>query len=140
MDPSFDFERPLGRASSWLRSEYVRFVFSILHPCYHTAFSGELRLPDGTVRTVGRYFDEGYWRSDSQPGPPGKVGAYHRTLSTYLNTLADAGLTLERSIEPNARENLPASPSLAHMSRPVWSEVPAVLTVRCRNGTRDARG
>jgi ubiquinone/menaquinone biosynthesis C-methylase UbiE len=108
------------------------FVFSILHPCYHTARSGEMTLPDGTVRTVGRYFDEGYWRSDLRPGPPGKVGAYHRTLSTYINTLVDAGLTLERAVEPNAGENLPVSPCLAGSSRPVWSEVPAVVAARCR--------
>lgn len=108
------------------------FVFSILHPCYHTARSGEMTLPDGTVRTVGRYFDEGYWRSDSRPGPPGKVGAYHRTLSTYINTLVDAGLTLERAVEPNAGEHLPVSPCLMGSSRPVWSEVPAVVAARCR--------
>jgi SAM-dependent methyltransferase len=108
------------------------FIFSILHPCYHTARSGEMTLPEGTVRTVGGYFVEGYWRSDTRPGPPGKVGAYHRTLSTYINALGDAGLALERMSEPCASGVGAAAPSLAGLSRPVWAEVPAVLVVRCR--------
>ena len=108
------------------------FVFSILHPCYHTARSGEIESPEGTVRTIGRYFVEGYWRSDARPGPPGKVGAYHRTLSTYVNALTDAGLTLERVSEPRATGDVADAPSLSGLSRPVWQEVPAVLVARCR--------
>jgi ubiquinone/menaquinone biosynthesis C-methylase UbiE len=111
------------------------FVFSILHPCYHTAQSGEATLPEGTVRTVGRYFVEGYWRSDARPGPPGKVGAYHRTLSTYINALTDAGLMLERMSEPDASGTITDAPSLSGLRRPVWAEVPAVLVVRCRRAT-----
>ena len=110
------------------------FIFSILHPCYNTARSGEMELPEGAVRTVGRYFVEGHWRSDSRTGPPGRVGAYHRTLSTYLNALTDAGLTLERATEPRPTEDSPDLPSPLSTSRPVWKEVPAVLAVRCRKG------
>jgi hypothetical protein len=89
-----------------------------------------MALPQGTVRTVGRYFVEGYWCSDTRPGPPGKVGAYHRTLSTYVNALADAGLMLERMSEPRAT---------AGLSRPAWEEVPAVLVARCRKSAADHR-
>lgn len=111
------------------------FVFATLHPCFHTARSGEIDAPEGAVRTIGRYFEEGYWRSDVRPGPPGKVGAYHRTLSTYVNALTDAGLTLERLSEPQATGTVADSPSLAGLKRSVWVEVPAVLVVRCRKGT-----
>ena len=110
------------------------FVFSILHPCYHTSQSGEIESPEGTVRTVGRYFEEGYWRSDTRAGPPVKVGAYHRTLSTYLNALTDAGLVIERAGEPRPPASSVDSPSLSGAGRPVWEEVPAVLMVRCRKG------
>jgi ubiquinone/menaquinone biosynthesis C-methylase UbiE len=103
------------------------FVFSILHPCYNTAQSGEMTSPEGVVRLIAHYFGEGYWRSDSRTGPPGKVGAYHRTLSTYVNALTDAGFVLERVSEPQA------TGSVAER-RPVWAEVPAVLVVRCRKG------
>lgn len=104
------------------------FVFAILHPCYHPPPSGEITAADGTIcRTVSGYFTEGFWHSDARPGPPGKVGAYHRTLSTYVNTLTDAGLVLERLNEPTATVGLAER-------RPVWREVPAVLIARCGKG------
>lgn len=107
------------------------FVFAILHPCYHTARSGELEMADGFVRTIGAYFQEGHWRSESRPGPPGKVGAYHRTLSTYVNALTDSGLVVERLAEPGPGSVTVNSPSLSRSGRPVWQEVPAVLVARC---------
>jgi len=106
------------------------FVFSIIHPCYNAAPSGELMTPRGIVRTVAGYFTEGYWRSDIRPGPPGKVGAYHRMLSTYVNALFAVDLTIEQMAEP------PLTGRHAER-RPVWTEVPGSLAVRCRN-TRPA--
>ncbi|WP_201362462.1 class I SAM-dependent methyltransferase [Dictyobacter formicarum] len=108
------------------------FAFSILHPCFHTSQSGEMETPEGTIRIIGRYFSEGYWRSDARPGPPGKVGAYHRTLSTYVNALTDAGLQLVRLSEPGPTSAVPDSPSLSRIDRPVWAEVPSVLVASCR--------
>src|SRR5437867_9336649 len=79
------------------------FVFATFHPCFQMPTSGEETAPDGTLRrTVSGYWTEGFWRSDTRPGPPGKVGAHHRTLSTYVNTLVDAGLVIERVAEPPA--------------------------------------
>ncbi len=108
------------------------FAFSILHPCFHTSESGEIQTPNGAARTVSRYFVEGHWRSDTRPGPPGKVGAYHRTLSTYVNTLNDAGLQIERLSEPGVDGDRPQSPAFASSGRPVWAEVPAILVALCR--------
>jgi len=128
-----DLQATVHGVASLLRPEGW-FAFSILHPCYHTSESGEIETPASAVRTVGRYFEEGHWRSDTRPGPPGKVGAYHRTLSTYVNTLSDVGLQLERVSEPRMGDDLPQSPGLALAGRPVWAEVPAVLVARCRKG------
>lgn len=108
------------------------FAFSILHPCFHTSESDEIETPTGAARAVSRYFAQGYWRSDTRPGPPGKVGAYHRMLSTYVNTLSDAGLEIVRLSEPRADTNPPQSPSLSGLGRPVWAEVPAILVALCR--------
>ena len=83
-----------------------------------------MATPQGWIRTVSAYWAEGFWRSDARTGPPGRVGAYHRTLSTYVNALTDAGLNLERVTEPHATESVAAR-------RPVWVEVPAVLVARC---------
>jgi ubiquinone/menaquinone biosynthesis C-methylase UbiE len=101
------------------------FVFSILHPCFHTAQSGEMETSDGPVRTIGRYFEEGWWRSDTRTGPPGKVGAYHRTISTYVNSFGDAGLQLVRMSEPTATPGPIDSPPRLDLST-------AVLVVACR--------
>jgi 2-polyprenyl-3-methyl-5-hydroxy-6-metoxy-1,4-benzoquinol methylase len=109
--------RRVLRPGGWL-------VFSILHPCYQTVASGETAAADGTLRrSVAGYFVEGFWRSDQRPGPPGRVGSHHRTLSTYLNTLTEAALAIDRVEEPRATGDLAAR-------RPVWREVPAFLVVR----------
>jgi len=125
-----DLEPTLRSVARILRSGGW-FVFAILHPCYNTERSGELLSPTGLVGTVGGYFAEGYWRSDTRTGPPGKVGAYHRTLSTYVTALADVGLALERLSEPRATASVA-------QRRPVWAEVPAVLVARCRKIAPDA--
>jgi ubiquinone/menaquinone biosynthesis C-methylase UbiE len=112
------------------------FVFSILHPCYHTALSYEIVTEDGAMRAVGRYFSEGHWRSDQRTGPPGKVGAYHRTLSTYVNALTAAGLPVEALREPGRPSApVPDSPAFAGVGQPSWAEVPSVLAMRCRKRT-----
>jgi ubiquinone/menaquinone biosynthesis C-methylase UbiE len=126
-----DLAATLRSVASLLRPDGW-FAFSILHPCFHTSESGEIETPNGVARTVSRYFDEGHWRSDTRPGPPGKVGAYHRTLSTYVNTLSDAGLQLERLTEPGMEVPRPQSPAFAQAGRPVWAEVPAILVALCR--------
>jgi 2-polyprenyl-3-methyl-5-hydroxy-6-metoxy-1,4-benzoquinol methylase len=108
------------------------FTFSILHPCFHTSESGEIETPAGVARTISRYFVEGHWRSDTRTGPPGKVGAYHRTLSTYVNTLSDADLQLVRLSEPGMEVPRPQSPAFASSGRPVWAEVPAIVVALCR--------
>jgi ubiquinone/menaquinone biosynthesis C-methylase UbiE len=77
------------------------FAFTIVHPCFQTPHSDWLALPDGRpVRAVRGYFAEGFWRSENASGVRGKVGAYHRTLGTYLNSLSAAGLPLEELSEP----------------------------------------
>jgi ubiquinone/menaquinone biosynthesis C-methylase UbiE len=106
------------------------FVFSILHPCYNTPRSGEMASSEGVVRIIADYFTEGHWQSDTRTGPPGRVGAYHRLLSTYVNALTDTGLVLERMSEARATGSLVER-------RPVWGEVPAVLAARCIRGAAD---
>lgn len=91
------------------------FGFTTLHPCFNAPLSAELVDASGrSHRMVTGYFAEGYWKSDQRVGPAGKVGAYHRTLTTFLNTLTGAGFTLRRVQE---------------LAGPVagWQEVPPVL-------------
>jgi len=75
---------------------------------------------------VGNYFEEDFWRSDNPKGVRGVVGAFHRTLSTYLNELVEAGFIIERLIEPQGTGE----------STPDTSKVPAFLAVRCSKPPR----
>jgi ubiquinone/menaquinone biosynthesis C-methylase UbiE len=99
------------------------FVFVITHPCYKTPATGDLvdHTNQSVRRTVGQYFVEGYWDGPGLHSETLPVGAYHRMLSTYVNSLAAAGFTIERMEEPPRDQ------------QPVWREVPQLLYVRCRN-------
>ena len=93
------------------------FAFSILHPC----FPGIPGLASPSW-PPGGYHDERWWKAD---GPAsdlrGQVGSNHRTLSTYVNRLLSAGLTLEALAEPHLDRDLPGI-----------VPTPMFLAARCR--------
>ncbi len=75
------------------------FVASMVHPCFPGDNKGLSSWP-----AEGGYDAEGWWTSPGH-NPDGariRVGATHRKLSSYLNGLVDAGLELERVVEPAA--------------------------------------
>jgi 2-polyprenyl-3-methyl-5-hydroxy-6-metoxy-1,4-benzoquinol methylase len=73
-----------------------RFVFSILHPCFPGARDVAGSWPD-----TGRYYDEGRWIADAALSVLRReVGASHRMLSTYVNTLRQCDLWVDQSAEP----------------------------------------
>ena len=96
------------------------FVASIIHPCYKSPAHGELvDHVEGTYRRIaGRYFEEGPHHSATRWEILPRV-SYHRTLSTYVNTLVSAGMPIERMAEPLG-------------DRPVWKEAAGLLYFRCR--------
>lgn len=101
------------------------FVFSIVHPCFFPAESRWMNEVDGTMsRVVHGYFEEIYWQSDNPNGVRGRVGAHHRTLSTYLNTLMEAGFVLERLLEPQATGQIATL-------LPGYKEIALSLVVKC---------
>lgn len=107
------------RAGGW-------FVFAITHPCFQVPEGRWTGQKGGTIRREVRgYFRELFWRSDNVNGVRGQVGAYHRTLTTYLNTCVEAGLSPEQFAEPQALDE-------TALRVPGYAEVPAVLVVRCR--------
>jgi len=82
------------------------FVFSILHPCFESPFNLENppveSSPSGDFLAcrISQYLEEGHWISGGD-GVRGKVGAYHRTLSTYLNDLICSGFKIQKVYEPH---------------------------------------
>jgi RimJ/RimL family protein N-acetyltransferase/SAM-dependent methyltransferase len=89
------------------------FVISMVHPCFPGNDAGLSSWPPDAT-----YFHEGRWTStDHNPdGVRIRAGSSHRTISTYLNGLIDAGFVIERLVEPHG-------------------EVPMLLLIACRRIT-----
>lgn len=105
------------RAGGW-------FVFVIGHPCFLAPGATTVPGADGSPgRLVQRYFDEGFWRSANPDGIRGRAGNYHRTLATYLNTLADCGFCIDAAEEPQP------SPLLSKQQT-VYDKVPIFFAAR----------
>jgi SAM-dependent methyltransferase len=97
------------------------FAFSILHPC----FPGGPTV-SGAWPTTGTYYDEGYWVADgAESSLRRRVGATHRTLSTYVNTAARHGLLLTAMSEP------PPPAAWSTSDRREAARFPVFLVARC---------
>src|SRR5665811_1060097 len=67
-----------------------------LHPCFPGGTS-----VSGSWPTDSSYYDERWWTADGTASSLRRqVGANHRTLSTYINTLRRHHLWLDAMIEP----------------------------------------
>jgi SAM-dependent methyltransferase len=107
------------------------FIFTLLHPCFegrpfHVRDAPPYLFDDAGLPAafvVSRYATEGHWNSGGD-GVRGRMGAYHRTISTYVNDLITAGFVLERLEEPLAGFNAERIG--------VMAEVPTVLAVAAR--------
>ncbi|MFW9793189.1 MAG: class I SAM-dependent methyltransferase [Candidatus Thorarchaeota archaeon] len=88
-------------------------VFSIVHPAFNSYGPGswqmgeknpETNRREGIYYKVDRYFEEeeyeSYWKGKHGNRFPEPISFFHRTLSTYLNTLANAGFRLLKFVEP----------------------------------------
>jgi len=99
--------------------------FVIGHPCFLAPDATTVTDDQGRLgRHVHEYLQDRFWRSPSPAGVR-RVGNYHRTLATYLNTLVRAGLTLERAEEPHPE------PLLARQ-QPVCTSLPIFFAARAR--------
>jgi ubiquinone/menaquinone biosynthesis C-methylase UbiE len=108
------------------------FVFSMLHPCFmapcHATEAPPLVADEAgrpTALAVRRYATEGHWNSGGD-GVRGRMGQYHRTVSTYVNDLIAAGFVIERLEELLAANNWSGA-GLA-------GEVPTILLIAARSG------
>jgi ubiquinone/menaquinone biosynthesis C-methylase UbiE len=101
-----DFASTIGAVGRVLRPGGF-FVASVVHPC----FAPHVDAVDG-------YLVDGRYQKVAGPDwlPP---HAYHRSLSTYVNTLASAGLLITQIVEP---------PDEARAGR----GVPGLLYLRCK--------
>lgn len=88
-------------------------VFSIVHPAFNFYGPGswqmgeknpETNRREGVFFKVDRYFEEEeyerYWKTREGENFPEPISFFHRTLSTYLNSLAETGFSLVEFAEP----------------------------------------
>ncbi len=119
-----DLNKTLESIYRILRAE-GSFVFSITHPCFEAPHSQWITSADGKVsREILNYIKEGFWRSTYSEGVRGKVGAHHRMLSTYMNTLSQAGFNIVKTVEPVATNE-------ATKQIPRFRNIPAFMIMRC---------
>jgi len=152
-DGSFDFatafmslmdvagaERVLPESARVLRPGGF-LQFSILHPCLSPLQRRVVRDSSGApvAVEVARYFERAdgeleRWIFSAAPAeakeglPPFQVPRFHRTLAEWLNAIADAGLRVERCVEPRADDETAARyPTLADTRI-----APNFILFRCR--------
>lgn len=120
-----DYEGMIGKIYRWL-APGGSLVFSAEHPVFTAQgpqdwYYGE----DGEILhfPVDRYYYEGE-REAVFLGE--RVIKYHRTLTTYLNTLLRQGFTLRRVVEPEPPEDMLELPGMRdEMRRPMMLLVSA---------------
>lgn len=103
-----------------------RFIFSITHPCFQAPYASTEVDDTGrfSARRITTYASEGFWRSDHTSGIRGQVGAYHRTLSTYITHGVSTGFKVIELVEPTLPRKVYAMPSAI-----AQIEVPSVMVV-----------
>lgn len=119
--------RPLVRSISRWLTLGGSFVFSVEHPVF-TAYGSQNWYygPDGEILhfPVDNYYLEGP-REAVFLGE--RVTKYHRTLTTYLDTLLENGFRLTRVVEPQPPEDMMELPGMRdELRRPMMLLVSAV--------------
>lgn len=100
-----DFRTLVKNIAAWLKAD-GDFVFSVEHPVFTSYGTQDWYYDDsGNILhfPVDRYYYEGK-REAVFLGE--KVVKYHRTLTTYLNTLLENGFVIQQVIEPQPPEEM----------------------------------
>lgn len=98
-----DLKKTIKNASSYLKKDGI-YIFSWDHPLLHCvdlesiAVSGGNRTATTKERIIfnGNYLEEDYYTFVKNGNP---LTLQNRKLSTYINTLAEAGFAVERVVE-----------------------------------------
>ena len=120
-----DFKELAANISRWLKPG-GNFVFSVEHPVF-TAYGTQDWYYDETGKILHFPVDNYYYEGERKAVFLGeRVTKYHRTLTTYLNTLLNYGLQIKQIVEPMPPENMMDIPGMKdEMRRPMMLLVSA---------------
>lgn len=121
-----DFKPLVTNISRWLRKGGA-FVFSVEHPVF-TSYGTQDWYYDEKGRILHFPVDNYYYEGRREAVFLGeKVIKYHRTLTTYLNTLLQNGFEIEHIIEPQPpREMMHIDGMKDEMRRPMMLLVSSI--------------
>lgn len=121
-----DFEPLVKNISSWIKKG-GNFVFSVEHPVF-TSYGTQDWYYDESGKILHFPVDNYYYEGHREAIFLGeKVIKYHRTLTTYLNTLLQNGFDLQHVIEPRPpKEMMDIDGMSDEMRRPMMLLVSAI--------------
>lgn len=121
-----DFEPLAANIYDWL-APGGSFVFSVEHPVF-TAYGTQDWYYDEKGEILHFPVDNYYYEGKRDAVFLGEhVVKYHRTLTTYVNTLLNCGFTLRHIVEPKPPEEMLGLPGMKdEMRRPMMLLVSAV--------------
>jgi len=113
-----DYATAVSHVHDWLNPKGV-FLFSVEHPLCTASISFQAGSGmNGATSPTGRWITMGEEGERIQKWFVDGVVKYHRTVSTYINALIEAGFRIERVEEPEAtREAIRVRPDLAEEGR-----------------------
>jgi SAM-dependent methyltransferase len=129
---------PLFRALSLLLPQDAPFVFSLLHPCFHSATIQRFAemYEDGpgrhVVRTgvkVSSYLSPSAQKTEGIVGQPEPQFLFHRPLTRLFQEGFDAGFVVDGFEEPGFPPKESKQPAVKWENMP---DVPPILVVRMR--------
>ncbi len=114
-----DFPLMVRRIHSWLKTS-GQFVFSVEHPVF-TSYGTQDWWYDKNGEILHFPVDNYYYEGQREATFLGeKVVKYHRTLTTYLETLLQNGFQLQHVIEPQPPQTMLMIPGMKdEMRRPM---------------------
>lgn len=125
-----DYQKLIQNISLWLKDGGI-LIFSVEHPVFTSNGTQDWYYDENGIILhfpVDNYYYEGE-REAIFLGE--KVKKYHRTLTTYLNTLLQNGFVLQNIIEPQPPENMMNIPGMKdEMRRPMMLLVSAKKCIK----------
>ncbi len=121
-----EFEPLVANISSWIKTG-GSFVFSVEHPVF-TSYGTQDWYYDQNGKILHFPVDNYYYEGRREAIFLGeKVIKYHRTLTTYLNTLLQNGFELQHIVEPQPPKEMMDIAGMKHeMRRPMMLLVAAI--------------